>query len=153
MITLGLILFILAFFIHDTAKALADARSSDSGNTPLHKWAVKKPNRFIWYTGGDPYKEKQGLPWTCDFWHLFDGHVRIWMIILGAFGFGTTCWFSAIDLFKNGMILNWYNFNPLWAVPIGFIAYMLAGELFKYLFHIIFIDDWTLKKFWQEFIW
>lgn len=135
MIILGIVLFVLAFFIHDIAKALADARLFDTGNTPLHQWAVKKPERFVWYTGGEPYKDKQGFPWSCDFWHLWDGHVRIWTVCLGGI---------------SGGVAGFYGFNPLWFIPIGWVAYWIAGNIFKYLFHVKFMGDWTVQKFWSE---
>ena len=157
MIIFGIVLFILSFFIHDIAKALADARWDDTGDTPLHRWAIAKGKdnyRWKWYKGISDFPElftgKQGNPFKCDFWHLWDGHVRIFAVWLGGLGYGTACWFSAIEYVKNGMVFGWWSISPLEAIPIGFVAYWVAGNIFKYLFHVKYMGDWTVQKFWSE---
>lgn len=117
---------LVLFALMGIAKAGADARLFGNAESPL--WVAFGSSE--WFIGGASYN--QGYPWTCDFWHLMDGHLRQ---LLAVCVVGWT-------------ILVIPKFRESWMVVVfAFACYWVEGFTFKLFYKVLFMGEWGVWDF------
>jgi hypothetical protein len=121
------VLGILGFFtLMGIAKAGADARLFGDPSVPL--WLAFGSSK--WFIGGASYS--QGSLWSCDFWHLMDGHLR------QLFAAGAVAWTAWVRP----------RFTRLWELAVLVLAcYWIEGLMFKLFYKVVFMGEWSFWDF------
>jgi hypothetical protein len=118
------------FVLLGMTKAFADARLFGIDLTPIALWMSAYDLR-LWWVGGVGFD--QGWPWTADFWHLMDGHLRQIVSVL---------------IFWMGTRMRW--FTPQQLVVLGVVCYWVEGFSFKFLYHMVLMQDWSWTVFFSH---
>lgn len=128
-------LILLSFILSGIAKATADAVAFFGTATALFQ--ILPESLHSWYIGGPGFN--QGYVWSCDLWHLSDGHLRQLFHAAGVLAAAYLFW----DL----------KARKLWQLLLlCFLGYWLEGAAFKLFYHVVLTDSWSLAEYLQRLI-